>query len=329
MSIFRAIMFILVLGFSFLATYAIEKLIIPLLSSRAKQPIYSDGPAWHQSKSGTPTMGGIAFVVAVTACLLVSSLSLYLSGERNDSVSLLVAVIFCFFNSVIGMIDDMTKIRRKQNAGLTPMQKIVLQTIFAVIFIFSRQVYLGDDTYITLPFAEFDAGLFYYPFALIIILGIVNCANLTDGIDGLAGCVAFALSSVFFFVSAQSSISTALIALSSMGGILGFLIFNINPAKIFMGDTGSLFLGAVAVSLAFSFNAVTFIIPAGIVYVLEGISVIAQVAFFKLTKKRIFKMAPVHHHLEKSGWSENKICVVAVITTIISSVLFCGMLKII
>lgn len=305
---------------SLLLTVFLEYRLIPILSKRAHQPIYTEGPTWHMKKQGTPTMGGLAFVIAIFLTLLFCSL--IFTYRRNDAMagaSILITALFTVGNSLIGLFDDMMKLLRKKNAGLSPMQKIFLQTILALLFLMARKYYFNDATSVTLSFGKLDLGLFYYPFALILILGIINCANLTDGVDGLASSVATAIGVVFIVMCKNDSAHISIVATALVGGALGFLLFNCNPAKIFMGDTGSLFLGALAVCLAFSVNNPIIIIFIGAVYVIEGISVILQVVYFKLTGKRLFKMAPLHHHLEKCGISENKICVAMVILTLFFS----------
>ena len=308
---------------SLILTVIIERILIPYLKRRAKQPIYEGGPAWHLSKSGTPTMGGIAFLISISLCLLAVSLILILTDRSKQAgISLIITLIFSVGNSLIGIFDDLMKLRRKQNAGLTPMQKITLQTLIAVIFLMARAHFLQDEPTVKLWFGRLDLGLIYYPLALIIILGIVNCANLTDGIDGLASSVSVAIGTVFLFIGYGISLEVPVIACATVGGCLGFLFFNVSPAKIFMGDTGSLFLGALAVSLAFSMNNPIMIIFIGIAYVIEGISVILQVLVYKLTKKRLFKMAPLHHHLERCGISERRICIIGVSVTLLFSALW-------
>jgi phospho-N-acetylmuramoyl-pentapeptide-transferase len=178
-----------------------------------------------------------------------------------------------------------------------------------------------------LPFGLFDFGFFYYILSLIILVGITNCANLTDGIDGLASSVAFAIGISLFYFSYGVSDSSAFISATLSAGALGFLIFNINPARIFMGDTGSLFLGALVGALAFEMENPLIAVVSGCVYVIEGIRVILQVIFFKTIGKRLFKMAPVHHHLEKCGWDENRICIVSIIITLLISTLLAPLCK--
>lgn len=310
-----ALAFILALGTSAL----LEMRLIPMLRARAAQPIYKEGPSWHLSKSGTPTMGGVAFLVGITLSLLLAALFLFTVGKSEAATALLISVFFAVANSFIGIIDDLTKLRRKENAGLSPAQKLILQLFFAIIFLYLRARLLGDGTALFFSFGEVELGVLYYPLAIIMLLGITNCANLTDGIDGLASSVAFAVSAVLFYASAAFLPEAALCSAAVMGGAVGFLIFNIHPAKIFMGDTGSLFLGAILVSCSFSLKNPLLFVFVGGVYVIEGVSVILQVLFYKLTKKRIFKMAPIHHHLEKCGYGENKICIIAIIATFILS----------
>lgn len=310
---------LLILIFSLALTVIIERLLIPILSSKAKQPIYEDGPAWHLSKSGTPTMGGLAFLVSIMFTVLpVSLYFIFHLVDKEIGFSLLLALLFSLGNSLIGIFDDTLKLRRKENAGLSPIQKLGLQFLLALLFLMVRRYLFADTTLVSLPFADIDLGFFYYPLAVIILLGIVNCANLTDGVDGLASSIAFTIGTVLFLTLSDMA-EISVISAAMAGATLGFLFFNVNPAKIFMGDTGSLFLGALVASLSFSLGNPLIAILLGGVYVIEGVSVILQVVFFKLTGKRIFKMAPIHHHLEKCGLSENRICILAVIATLMLS----------
>lgn len=309
---------ILILILSLGITLAIEWQIIPFLKKRAAQPIYEGGPSWHMKKSGTPTMGGIGFLVAISISLLVACI--LLRENKTAVASLLINTVFAMLNSVIGIIDDLTKLRRRENAGLKPYEKIIFQLIVAVLFLMARKFFLGDETTLEFSFGKIELGLLYYPLAILIILGTVNCANLTDGIDGLASSVALTIGVMFSFLSGRDTGITPTCAALS-GGCLGFLFYNRHPAKIFMGDTGSLFLGSIACALAFASGNPTIILFLGIVYAIEGLSVILQVAYFKLTKKRLFKMAPLHHHLEKCGLGENQICVIAVSVTVLTSII--------
>lgn len=316
-------LYIFVFAFTLLTTAFLVYLLIPVLKGKAKQPIYEEGPSWHISKKGTPTMGGLAFLLAIGITLTSLSLVfIFILEERRLGYSLLISSLFAISNSLIGFFDDYTKLKKNQNAGLTPKQKLALQFLVSVIYLFARWLYLHDDTAVTTPTATIDLSLLYYPFAILMLLGIVNCANLTDGIDGLASGVAFSIGVVFFYVCSRAYPDSAIIASSLMGGGVAFLFFNLKPAKIFMGDTGSLFFGALVASIAFSIDNPIALIFVGGVYVIEGLSVILQVLVYKRTGKRILKMAPIHHHLEKCGLDENTIVVIAIITTFVLSIAF-------
>ncbi len=303
-----------------LLTVAIEKRIIPRLTVSAKQPIYSDGPSWHIKKSGTPTMGGLAFMIASFISISLTVVFFAVKGKLYISLSLLISLVYAILNSLVGIIDDVKKLRHNKNEGLSPMQKLLLQLLCAILFIVARRLVLKDTTSLSFSFGEVDLGWLYYPLAIFVLLGIVNCANLTDGIDGLASSVAFSIGVSLFYISASLNEEASVISASVIGASVGFLIFNLHPAKIFMGDTGSLFFGSIIISCAFTLkNPILMLFICG-TYVIEGVSVVLQVLFFKLTHKRIFKMAPLHHHLEKCGWTENRICIVGMLTTFICSI---------
>lgn len=305
---------------SFLLTLVIGKAIIPILAGKAQQPIYAEGPDWHLKKSGTPTMGGISFLCAITLISAISASFLLITENRPEGLSLICCAAYALLNSVIGIIDDATKLKRKRNAGLTPAEKLILQFLAAILFLVARHAFVDRGTALSFSFGELDIGPWYYPLSLIILVGITNCANLTDGIDGLAGGVAFATSISLFYISCALSAEISLLSAALIGGTTGFLIFNLHPARVFMGDTGSLYLGSLLAASAVALGNPLIIVFIGAVYVAEGVSVIIQVGYFKLTRRRIFKMAPLHHHLEKCGWSENKICIVAIILTFIASI---------
>lgn len=305
---------------TFILTAITERFLIPRLKKIAEQPIYKDGPAWHASKSGTPTMGGLAFFISILVTLSISALFLMLYGNREAAASLALCLLFAALNSLVGILDDYKKLRKKHNEGLKPREKLLLQTLIAALFLLLRHVFIEEAELISFSFGSYNIGWLYYPLAMIILVGITNCANLTDGIDGLATGVAFAASVSLFYIACALSYEVSFISSAVIGAGVAFLIFNIHPAKIFMGDTGSLFFGALLSSAAFALNNPLIIIFVGGIYVLEGISVILQVLFYKLTKKRLFKMAPLHHHLEKIGWTENHICIVAIILTFIMSI---------
>lgn len=311
---------------SLFATFAIERAIIPYLSRKAKQPIYTDGPAWHISKSGTPTMGGIGFIIPICALLTFVGLQNIFVKNISLGVSLIITVLYALLNSLIGIFDDLVKLKRKNNGGLTPMQKLGLQFILAILFLMARRFYFDDSPHLSFSFGKIDLGILYYPIAAIILLGIVNCANLTDGIDGLSSSVFIAISTMAFLLYGSNPV-IKIIAVISLPSMLAFLFFNANPAKVFMGDTGSLFLGALVASMGFCIGNPFSSVILGGVYVIEGVSVILQVIAFKLTKKRLFRMAPIHHHFEKCGMKENAICVIATIATLIFSAVCCLAIK--
>ena len=315
------LLYVFIFLLTLLMTAISETKLVPLLGRRAHQPIYEEGPAWHRGKEGTPTMGGLAFLISVSVSLLISAAIMFHSGNNPSASSQLLILLFSLLNALIGVIDDIAKLKKQKNKGLSPMQKIIGQLAAAVIFLALRAKVFGATTAVEFSFGKIELGIFYYPLALLLLLGIVNCANLTDGIDGLASSVAFTVGVSLFYFSAFSYPEVALSSAALVGATLGFLFFNINPAKIFMGDTGSLFLGALAVSMAFSLKNPFLIIPVCSVYVIEGISVILQVVFFKATGKRLFRMAPLHHHLERLGMSETKICMIAMTLTLATAFL--------
>ncbi|MDR1565141.1 MAG: phospho-N-acetylmuramoyl-pentapeptide-transferase [Oscillospiraceae bacterium] len=320
---------------SFAITAALGRVIIPMLQRlKFGQTIKEIGPKWHESKQGTPTMGGIMFVIGIilTVAVLIPSYfgvsssvnSAILSNESPLYRTRLWAGIFLGISyGAIGFLDDYIKIVKKRNLGLTSMQKIILQIAVAagylVALIISGQ---GGDTEI--PFiGHVNLGVWFYPLALFIIVGFVNAVNLTDGVDGLATSVTFFAAVTFIFIaSLRLMFGMSIVAAAVAGGCLGFLVWNFFPAKVFMGDTGSLFLGGLFCALAFGINMPILIIPVGIIYLCEAGSVMLQVAYFKLTHgKRIFKMSPIHHHFEMSGWSEIKIVTVFSAITILAGVI--------
>ena len=305
---------------TFILTVVTERLLIPILKSKANQPIYTEGPSWHKAKQGTPTMGGIAFVIATAIALMLGALHLYTKKDSESALKLMLCLGYAVTNAAIGILDDLKKVFKNNNRGLTPREKILLQSLAAILFLFLFTKTASDVSKLSFSFGNIDFGPFFYPIAFLVMIGITNCANLTDGIDGLAGGVAFAIGVSLFYISYALSYDVAFISSALMGASVAFLIFNIHPARIFMGDTGSLFLGAIGASASITLNNPLIILFVGGIYVIEGASVILQVLSFKLTGKRIFKMAPLHHHLEKCGWSENKICIAAIILTFIFSI---------
>lgn len=305
---------------SFFITVILVKLLIPVLKRlKFGQRILEIGPSWHVSKQGTPTMGGIGFLIAVLlTCILFA-----LIFRDSFYLSILLSVMYALLNGMIGIVDDLTKIKRKQNEGLSASVKFLLQLIAASVYVIVMVGHGFISTEIYVPFVKisFDIGRLYYPFAIIFLCGFVNAVNLTDGLDGLCSSVT-AAAVLFFALLAKSAdeMSGLVLALSVLGACLGFLVFNYHPAKVFMGDTGSLFLGGAVSALALTCSKNTVLFIVGAVYLLEAISVILQVGYYKMTKKRLFLMAPFHHHLEKKGLGEVKITLLFSFLTLVLSV---------
>lgn len=302
------------------------------------QPIKTeDGPKWHAKKQGTPTMGGFMFIIAsVLSAMIgywiyrirggidVTSVEVWHSFYRMLSV-----IAFSVLFGLIGFIDDFTKVARKKNDGLSPMQKIVLQTIFSVGFLFALYKFGDSSTRINLGFWQTPSlGIFYYIIMIPVIIYLTNAVNLTDGVDGLCGSVTFAAMLIFTVSCAiLKETELSLFTMALAGGCLGFLIWNLNPAKCFMGDTGSMFLGAAVTGVGLVLHNHLLLFLTALVYILEALSVVIQVSYFKYTKKktgegkRIFKMTPIHHHFEMSGFSEYKIVITFTLAGIIFGVL--------
>lgn len=277
------------------------------------QYIREEGPRSHQKKSGTPTMGG----VLILAALLVGSIYFIPSYPR------IVAVLLVTFGfGLIGFLDDYIKVVKKRNLGLTPVQKMGGQLLVATAFSIYLLRFSDLDTSLRIPFTggmRLDLGLFYVPAVIFIMLGTVNGANFTDGLDGLASSVTAVITVFLLAVAGGSGIHPVLGAM--LGALLGFLWFNTNPAKVFMGDTGSLALGGFVVSSAFILQIPLFLPFIAIIYFVEVLSVIIQVSYYKRTRKRVFKMAPIHHHYELSGWPETKVVSIFTIVTAVACLL--------
>ncbi len=307
-------------GSLFLSSLLTYKLIPFLRAKKMGQSILVIGPVWHKSKEGTPTMGGAVFLFVIP---VFSLLTAFLLGAE-ELFPLVLVLLFALACGGIGLIDDSTKLKNKENQGLFPWQKLVLQVSSATAFLYFFHTYATPLLPLQLPFWGVPIGLGFAAFfvLLFIAVGVVNCANLTDGIDGLAGSVAFIIG-VHFFTEGllYGKTALALLGLSLSGTVLGFLFFNLHPAKIFMGDTGSLFLGALITGGAFLMERPLSLLLYGVVYILEGISVVLQVLVYKRTRRRLFLMAPLHHHFEKRGWSENKLVICAVLLSAVGAFL--------
>ena len=300
------------------------------------QPIkVKDGPQWHAKKQGTPTMGGFMFIIASILCSLGGYWLYRIFGGLDSTAKetihggyrLLSILAFAALFGLIGFIDDFTKVVRKDNDGLTPKQKIALQLLFSLGFLFALNKFGDSSTKLDFGFwVTPDLGIFYYIILMPVIIYLTNAVNLTDGVDGLCGTVTFA-AMLIFTVSCSILGNTELpfFTMALAGGCLGFLIWNLNPAKCFMGDTGSMFLGASVTGVALVLHKHLLLILVAMVYILEALSVVIQVSYFKYTKKkspthegkRIFKMTPIHHHFELGGWSETRIVAVFTIITVL------------
>ena len=305
--------YILVAVVSFVITYFLGKLLIPYLRKlKFGQKILEIGPKWHMGKQGTPTMGGIMFIIgSAIAVFLVGIPKMVKEGEIRHLLVLLFAVMF----GVIGFIDDFAKIRKKKNQGLTAIQKLLLQLVTAAVYL-SLLRWLGVlNSVLYIPFFNVAIQIhwvLYLVIMLLAIVGTVNAVNLTDGVDGLATSVTIPVVFVYAMIGAYLGYSIAgLVPAALFGALFAFLIYNANPAKVFMGDTGSLFLGGAVCGIAFAYDMPLILLFAGIVYIVEAMSVILQVGYFKITHgKRLFRMSPIHHHFEMGGWSEKKVCAI-------------------
>jgi len=281
-------------------------LLLPVLRAlKAGQSIREIGPTWHNLKAGTPMMGGLMFIFAAILCLLGN-----LRAMEDYSVFFVLAIALCF--GFIGFLDDFTKIKFKRNLGLTSLQKAMLQMAMSALFLYAMYRSGSMDTHLYIPFVNVSLELHpivYIFFAMFVMVGCDNAVNLTDGVDGLSSSVTLPVMVFFTAVSlALGKWELALLPASLTGGLIAYLFYNWHPAKVFMGDTGSLFLGGVVCGLAFALEMPLILILVGFVYICETMSVILQVGYFKLTHgKRLFKMSPIHHHFELCGWKEEKI----------------------
>ncbi len=301
---------------------------IPMLRRlKFGQEIREIGPSWHASKSGTPTMGGVIFIISSAAALIITCLWGFLFGGRSGNFTeLLIVELLSLSFGVIGFIDDYIKVVKKRNLGLTAVQKFGLQFLVSLVFATFVAVFGDTGTVIDLPFAKtnIDLNWFYIPFIIFVMLATVNSVNLTDGLDGLATTITMVVMLFYLLISLRIKNSAmALFASVILGALAGFLFYNRKPAKVFMGDTGSLFLGGVVCGLAITLRQPLTLLIVGLVYVIETLSVIMQVTSYKLTGKRIFKMSPIHHHFEMCGWSEEKIvCVFSLVTLLLCAVMY-------
>lgn len=328
-----------------LGSFAISALIgivlIPFLKKiHFGQTILEEGPKWHKSKQGTPIMGGFMFIissiVAATVGYIIFCQTEYAWMEEPHAVVRLAAcMIFSLLFSGIGFLDDYIKAVKKQNLGLNPKQKMIFQFILCAAFLAVLYNWGDTSTEINLHFISFDVGIFYYPLMILFMIYISNAVNLTDGVDGLCGSITFITMLAFSLICTFTCLfSTSIYAMAISGGCLGFLVWNLHPAKCFMGDTGSMYLGGSFVAIGLVTHKHLLIVLIGLVYILEALSVVIQVSYFKITArqhykktgekgkgKRIFKMSPIHHHFELSGFSEYKIVITFSLAALIVSAL--------
>lgn len=303
---------------SFLATVFLERKFIPfLMRIKMGQTILEIGPRWHKSKEGTPTMGGIFFMGGILISFLVFGTAVC---TRTADLTPVKILLMMFLFGAIGFLDDFVKFVKKRNKGLSAIQKLIFQFAVASAFLFSMKDSLS--TSLALPFTSLrlELGVFYWVFSIFFIVYMVNSVNLTDGIDGLCAGTSFVVFLFFAVLGFISGNESQIVLYAAVcGGMLGFLIYNFYPARIFMGDTGSLFLGGALTGAAYWLNQPLIIVICGFVFLFEALSVVLQVVSFKLTKKRIFKMAPFHHHLEMCGWKEPGIvCFAVLLSTVFS-----------
>ena len=280
--------------------------LLPILRAlKAGQSIREIGPTWHNYKAGTPMMGGLMFILAAAVCLLIN-----IGTMADKTVFFVLALGLCF--GFVGFLDDFCKLKFKRNLGLTSAQKAMLQMAVSAVYLYIMYRTGAMTTNVYVPF--FNISFYMHPllyifFAMFVVVGCVNSVNLTDGVDGLSSSVTIPVM-VFFAAAAffTGKADLALLPASLVGGLLAYLTYNWHPAKVFMGDTGSLFLGGIVCGLAFALDMPLILILVGFVYIMETLSVILQVGYFKLTHgKRLFKMSPIHHHFEMCGWKEEKI----------------------
>ena len=300
---------ILAIAVAFVLTLVLGRFLIPALRAlKAGQAIREDGPTWHNSKAGTPTMGGIMFMIAALVCVVVFGFTGMMSGDFSALYVLLLALCF----GLVGFLDDFYKVKYKRNLGLTSIQKACLQMAVSALFLYIlyKEGIMSASLYI--PFFNVSWELHpivYIFFAMFVFVGCVNAVNLTDGLDGLSSSVTVIVMVFFTAVAvAMERFTLAILPASLVGGLAAFLCYNWKPAQVFMGDTGSLFLGGAVCGTAFALDMPLVLIMVGIIYIIETLSVILQVGYFKATHgKRLFKMAPIHHHFEKCNWSEERI----------------------
>ena len=325
---------------AFIIALLLGKWLIPWLHKlKFGQTILEDGPTWHQKKQGTPTMGGILFIAGFIVAVVAAVVAIYTITEPmvihldtpvfpnaripklfatvDETVRFWAGIGLALGCGLIGFADDYIKVVKKRNLGLTAVQKLLLQLVLSVAYAVLMYVYCGKGMF-HIPFiGSVNWGVWYIPFTVFVIVAMTNATNLTDGVDGLCGSTGFVAALTLLMLSGLTgTLSQGIPAVALAGGLAGFLMWNMHPAQVFMGDTGSLFIGGALTALAFGINQPFLLVPIGILYIAENLSVILQVTYFKLTHgKRLFKMSPLHHHFEMCGWSEGRIVTVFTLIT--------------
>lgn len=303
------------------ASIVLGFLIVPLMKRlKFGQTVREDGPRTHLYKSGIPTMGGLIFIIPILVLAVI-----YSKDQLNTLINVVAVILF----ALVGFTDDLIKIFKKNYDGLSVLQKTILLVIFSTGYAVYSVLWGPAGNELIIPFTQMSQTIaispyIYIPFLTIFLYWVTNSANLTDGVDGLASGVSILIFIFLFSMCRFMDVGqndTRMILLVSIGAVLGFLTFNAYPAKIFMGDTGSMALGAIIGILSIQMKIPWVIFILGIIFVLEALSVVIQVGYYKLTQKRVFKMAPIHHHFEMSGWSENKVVVVFCLVTVVGGAL--------
>ena len=311
----------LIAAIGFAVSMLVTARLIPLMKHRQfGQFIREEGPQAHLSKAGTPTMGGIAFIVGITVAMVVS---MFMKGSMTTEKIAILLSMFAF--GAIGFIDDYNKVAKKQNEGLTPKQKLILQLVFGAALAVFMMAKAGTTMLIPFFGKTVDFGIMYIPFVIFIEVAMANAVNLTDGLDGLAASTSSIVACTFAIVGMTvhgGNEPMAVAGQAVFGALIGFLLYNHYPAKIFMGDTGSMALGGVLSAMAIVGHMEWLLPIAGLIYVIEALSVIIQVTYFKKTGgKRVFRMAPIHHHFELGGWHETKVVRVFCLFTFVCCVI--------
>lgn len=289
-------------------------ILVPFLKKlKYGQTIKEIGPTWHKKKQGTPTMGGIMIMIGVICASILGFFITFIGNKKGvdgySAIKLFAGIAMALGYGLMGYVDDYIKVVKKRNLGLKASQKLIIQFIIAILYLGILTFSGCISTIVTIPFfGQLQLGFLYYPIMVFIIIGTVNAVNLTDGVDGLASSVTFVVALGFMlFTSTLNQMYMNILSVALAGACLGFLMWNMYPAKVFMGDTGSMFLGGVILAIAFGIDNPIIIVLVGFIYFIEALSVIIQVISFKTTGKRVFKMSPIHHHFEMCGWSEMKI----------------------